>query len=163
MLSMAKMKLKGLEEYENRLLELKNLSREMIGECIYEGAGVVADAVRTGIESIPIDNRYVTGNATLYGITEEQKQGLRDGFGISPLEDDGGYIHVKLGFTGYNSNKTPKYPSGQPNSVIARSVNSGTSFRQRIPFVDNAVAKSRAAAEKKMQEKLDDSIKNVMN
>ena len=160
---MAKLKLQGLEEYENKLLKLQNLSREMIGEAIYEGAGIVADAVKASIETIPIDDRYVTGSATLYGITEAQKQGLRDGFGIARLHDDNGYLNVKLGFNGYNSQRSKSYPGGQPNSLIARSVNAGSSFRQRIPFVDNAVNQTRSAAEQKMKEKLDTSIGEVMN
>lgn len=160
---MAKLKLQGLEEYEAKLLQLKNLSREMIGEAIYDGAGVVADEVRKQIQGLPVDDRYVTGAATLYGITEEQKAGLLDGFGIAKLQDDSGYLHVKLGFNGYNSVRTKNYPNGQPNSVIARSVNSGTSFRQRIPFVDNAVNAARSAAEQKMKDKLDKAIGEVMN
>lgn len=159
MLFMAKLKMKGLEEYEKKLLELKKLSKEMIGEAIYEGAAVVADAVKESIETIPIDDRH---SGTLYGISEEQKQGLRDGFGIAPLQDDGGYLNVKLGFNGYNSVKTKSFPNGQPNSMIARSVNTGTSFRQRYPFVNNAVSQARAAAEKKMTDKLDDAIRDVM-
>lgn len=160
---MGKMKFTGLEEYEGKLLQLKNLSREMIGEAIFDGAGIVADEVKKNIQSIPIDDRYATGATRLYGISEEQKQGLIDGFGIAPLQDDGGYLNVKLGFSGYNSVQTRNYPGGQPNSVIARSVNSGTSFRQRIPFVDNAVNSARSKAEQKMKEKLDEAIGDVMD
>lgn len=160
---MAKLKFQGLEEYEEKLLKLKNLSKEMIGEAVFDGAAVVADAVKQSIQSIPVDERYASGNATLYGITSEQKQGLLDGFGIARLQNNNGYMHVKLGFDGYNSVKTKKYPNGQPNSVIARSVNSGTSFRQRIPFVDNAVNSAKSKAEQAMQEKLDESIKDIMS
>ena len=159
----AKLKFKGLEEYEAKLLKLRNVSKEMIGEAIYEGAGIVADAVKSNIESIPIDDRYVTGGAVLHGITEEQKAGLRDGFGIARMQDDNGYLNVKLGFNGYNSVKTKNYPSGQPNSLIARSVNAGSSFRSRIPFVDNAVNQSKNAAEQKMKEKFDSAIGKIMN
>lgn len=159
---MAKLKFKGLEEYEGKLLQLKNLSREMIGEAVFEGAGVVADAVKDAIGSIPVDNRYASGSTMLYGISEEQKQGLIDGFGIAPMQNDNGYLHVKLGFDGYNSVRTKAYPNGQPNSLIARSVNSGTSFRQRIPFVDNAVSRAKAAAEEKMIENIETEIKDVM-
>lgn len=160
---MAKMKIKGLREYENRLLKLENLIREILGEAIYEGAGLVADAVKSSIESIPIDERYVTGGATLYGITPEQKAGLRDGFGIARMRDDNGFLNVKLGFDGYNSQVTKKYPGGQPNSLIARSVNAGTSFRQRIPFIDNAVNQTKGAAEQKMTETAEKAIGKAMN
>ena len=157
------MKIKGLREYENKLLKLENLTREILGEAIYEGAGLVADAVKSSIESIPIDERYVTGGATLYGITPEQKAGLRDGFGIARMRDDNGFLNVKLGFDGYNSQVTTKYPGGQPNSLIARSVNAGTSFRQRIPFIDNAVNQTKGAAEQKMTETAEKAIGKAMN
>lgn len=158
-----KVKMRELEKYEANLLSLYTLSRTMIGEAIFDGAGVVADAVKASIETIPVDNRYATGNATLYGITEEQKQGLREGFGIAPMRNDNGYMHVKLGFDGYNSVRTKKYPNGQPNSLIARSVNTGTSFRQRFPFIDNAANQSRSAAEQKMIQKFEDSVNKVMS
>lgn len=158
-----KVKMRELEKYEANLLSLYTLSRTMIGEAIFDGAGVVADAVKASIETIPVDNRYATGNATLYGISEEQKQGLREGFGIAPMRNDNGYMHVKLGFDGYNSVRTKKYPNGQPNSLIARSVNTGTSFRQRFPFIDNAANQSRSAAEQKMIQKFEDSVNKVMS
>ena len=127
---MAKIEFKGMEEYENRLLELRNLTKEMLGEAIHDGAGIVADAIKSGIQSIPVDKTYATGGTKLYG---------------------------------NNSVQTKRYPGGQPNSVIARSVNSGSSFRQRIPFIDNAVNSSKSAAEQKMKEKIDKAIGEVMN
>lgn len=158
---MAKLKMKGLEEYEKQLLRLQSCSRQCVGEAIYEGAKIVADAVKANIETIPIDRRRVS-KQMLTGITETQKQGLRDGFGIAKIQNEGGYVHVKIGFDGYNGATTKTYPNGQPNSVIARSVNSGTSFRQRIPFVDDAVNKSKAACESKMAETFDKVLKENM-
>ena len=130
---MAKLKFDGLDEYEKQLLKLQEVSKECVGQAIYKGAGIVADAVKRNIESLPIDTRRVKNGQMLQGITETQKQGLRDGFGISKMRSENGYVHVKIGFDGYNGSVTKKYPNGQPNSVIARSVNSGSSFRQRIP------------------------------
>ena len=159
---MAKLQFKGLEEYEAQLLKLRGLTEQMIGEAIYEGAAIVADEVKKGIESIPIDDRYATGGTMLHGITQEQKQGLIDGFGIASMQNENGYLHVKLGFNGYNSMKTKNFPNGQPNSMIARSVNSGSSFRQRIPFVDNAVNSAKSRAEEKMKQKLDEAIEKAI-
>lgn len=160
---MAKLKFQGLDEYEEKLLQLRSLTTEMIGEAVFDGAAVVADEVKKGINSIPIDDRYASGNASLYGITQAQKDGLIDGFGIAPMQNENGYLHVKIGFNGYNSVRTKSYPNGQPNSVIARSVNSGTSFRQRYPFVDNAVSASKSRAEQAMKKKLDESLKDTMS
>ena len=160
---MAKLKFEGLKEYEAKLLQLRNVTKEMLGEAIYEGAAIVADAVKANIETIPIDERYAAKGEKLYGISSEQKAGLIDGFGIARLKDDNGYLNVKLGFAGNNSVKTKRYPNGQPNSTIARSVNSGSSFRQRIPFVDNAVKSTKSACEQKMKQKIDEAIGDVMS
>lgn len=159
---MAKLKWVGLEEYEMQLSKLQEVSRECIGEAIYEGAGIVADAVRANIEAIPVDNRRVKQGEMLHGISQPQKDGLLEGFGIAPLQDDEGFIHVKLGFDGYNNVKTKNYPNGQPNAVIARSVNAGTSFRVKIPFVDNAVNAKRADAEQAIKERFDKALEKAL-
>ena len=159
---MAKLKWEGLEEYENQLLKLKNISRACIGEAIHEGAGIVADAVKQATESLPIDNRMAKNGEQLNGVTVLQKQGLIESFGIAKLQDDGGYLNVKLGFDGYNSVSTQSYPSGQPNAMIARSVNSGTSFRRRIPFVDDTVNAKKAACEAAMKKKFDEALSRAL-
>lgn len=159
---MAKLKMQGLEEYENQLLKLENVSRECIGRAIHAGAREIADQVRQNIQLLPIDERKVKNGQMLHGITAAQKRGLLDGFGIARLQNDNGYMNVKLGFAGYNNVVTKSFPNGQPNSMIARSVNSGTSFRQKIPFVDSAVSAKRDAAEKAMKDTFDDEIKKVV-
>lgn len=159
---MAKLKMQGLEEYENQLLKLRDISREAIGQAIYEGAGIIADQVKANIEALPIDERGYTKEGTLHGVTSAQKQGLSAGFGIAKLQDDGGFVHVKLGFNGYNNVKTKAHPSGQPNSMIARAVNSGSSFRDRIPFVDSAVSAKKGAAEDAMKNKFDSVLSKAL-
>ena len=159
---MAKLKMQGLERYEQQLLKLKDISREAIGQAIYDGAGIVADQVMANIQSLPVDERGYTKEGTLHGVTSLQKAGLAEGFGIAKLQDEGGYAHVKLGFNGYNGVKSKTYPNGQPNSMIARSVNSGSSFRDRIPFVDNAVNAKKSAAEQAMIKKFDSVISKAL-
>ena len=161
---MASFIFKGLEEYELKLAKLERSTEKIIGKAVYAGAGVVADAVRKNISSLPIvppKNSFGTATAPISGVTAAQKTGLVDGFGISRMQFDNGYYHVKLGFDGYNRTKTKKYPSGQPNILIARSVENGTSFRSKQPFVSPAVRSSRKAAEQKMKEVLDQEINRL--
>lgn len=154
---MAKWKFEGLDEYLSQLEKLSNTSDEAIGHAIYEGAGVVAKSCASAIQSLPVNNQYGSD-----GITSVQKAGLIEGFGISHEQTDGLYRNVKLGFDGYNKQKTKKYPNGQPNSMIARSVNSGTSFRKKNPFMDRATRSAKSACEEKMKEVIEDEIKKVM-
>ena len=158
---MAKLKFGGLNDYVLELEKLSNRSRECIGEAIYEGAAVIADAVRKEIQALPVDNRIVRKGEMLNGVSQLQKDGLLDGFGIAPIRDDGDYRHVKLGFTGYNKLRSNNFPSGQPNALIARSVNTGTSFRKRIPFVDNTVRQKKKECEDKMRETFDKELRKV--
>lgn len=74
------------------------------------------------------------------------------------MQDENGYLNVKLGFDKYNRTHTKKYPDGQPNQLVARGVESGTTWLQKTPFVDPAVRQSRGDAEKKMAEVLDKEI-----
>lgn len=163
---MAKFTFKGLEEYEMMLSRISSVRtvEKICGEVVFAGADIVADAVRTAINEIPVVNpgAHGTSSKKLQGITSAQKKGLQDSFGITPAANDDGYINVKLGFDGYNSVKTEKYPNGQPNSMIARSLNSGTSFRQKTRFIDKSARSAKAPAEKKMADTFDKKLTELL-
>lgn len=152
---------KGLDSYISYLQKIDAVTDEAIGEAVYEMAKVVADSVRSGIQALPtVSNQaniatYKKGYSRL---SDEEKQGLLDGFGVSPMQDDGGYINVKLGFDGYNGVKTKKYPKGQPNALIARVTESGSSYREKTPFIRPAVNASKKQAEQAGQMKIDEKI-----
>lgn len=162
---MAKFQFKGLEEYERMLSKLGNFEtvRAICGATIYSGAEVMADAIKDSIEALPVIDHRTKGSesAKLNGVTSEQKKGLIEGFGISPMQHTDGYYNVKLGFDGYNDVKTKEYPDGQPNSMIARSVNSGTSFREKTQFIDKAVRKAKKKTEQAMVETMDKELEKV--
>lgn len=159
---MAKITFPGLRDYELMLSKIEDLTDDMISRAVYEGAGIVADAVKANIEALPIVTGYGTSENPLPGgVTTAQKAGLREGFGISKLQDDSGYLNVKLGFDGYNRTKTEKYPGGQPNQLVARGVESGTSWKQKKSFIRPAVNKTRKQAEQKMKDVLDEEISKI--
>lgn len=162
---MATLKMQGLEEYERMLSNLSSFETisAVCGVTIYTGAEIIADAIKSGIESLPIVDHRKLGSEgdKLRGITSLQKKGLIESFGISPMAHKDGYYNVKLGFDGYNDVKTNDFPGGQPNSMIARSVNSGTSFREKIPFVDRAVKGSKKKAEEAMVKKAESEFKKL--
>lgn len=155
---------KGLQEYELRLSRLEADTQKIAGTAIYEGAKIIANAVKANIRQIPVVDFRARGTAEnkLDGITELQKEGLEEGFGISPIQNRDGYYNVKIGFDGYNKVKTKAHPGGQPNQLIARSIEGGTSFRQPHPFVAPAVRKNKKAAGEKMKEVIDKEIKKIM-
>lgn len=157
---------KELQKYASRIAALGEKEAEICGETIYEMAGIVADKIKNNIEGLHAISdaeglkRYKQGKKAQ--LTYSEKKGLINGFGISPLQDENGYRNVKLGFDGYNDVKTKKYPKGQPNVLIARSVESGTSVRDKQPFVRPAIRASKAACLKKGQETFDKKVKLIM-
>lgn len=159
---MAKITFPGLAEYELMLSRLEGSTDEMIGRAVYAGAGIVADAIKANIKALPIVRGYGTADKPLPGgVTAPQKAGLVAGMGISKLQDDNGYLNVKIGFDGYNSTQTEKYPQGQPNQLVARGVESGTSWKKKKPFIRPAVNASRDQAEAEMARILDEEIKKL--
>lgn len=163
---MSKFTFSGMEEYERLLSKLYTDTTPMCRNAVYEGAKVVADAVRSSIESLqakPDLSAIIAYRAQTSGyLVQTQKQGLLDGFGVSPMQNENGYINVKLGFDGYNDIQTHTYPNGQPNALIARSVDGGTSFMKKQPFIRKAVKRSQNKAVEVMQQSIDHDISNTM-
>ena len=160
---MAKITFPGLSDYELMISKLSKGVDDIAGKAIYAGAGIVADAIKENIKALPIVRGYGTEKDPLPGgVTAPQKAGLIDGMGISPMQDDGGYLNVKIGFDGYNATKTDKYPQGQPNQLVARGVESGTSWKKKSPFIRPAINASKQRAEDEMARILDQEIEKVM-
>ena len=160
----------GLDNYIDELNKLAINTSEVLGKSIYVGADIVADEVRKNIEKIPVSNspRRGTQSDPIDTITSAQKTGLLQGFGISGMATRDGITNVKLGFEGYNSQvattsvKAKWTDKRQANIMIARSVEGGTSFRKKHPFVAPAVRATRKKAEAAMAEQLDKEIKAAM-
>ena len=158
---MATLKTIGFDEYVDGLENIYEQSEKTVGKMIYEGAGTVADAVRASIASIPSREIYETSGGSRHqrGITDVERKGLSDTLGISRVRNDNGFINVRIGFDGYNDHVTANYPKGHPNSMVARSIESGTSWLDKTPFIAPAVAASRNKAEQVMEEIFDNSNK----
>lgn len=160
----------GLDKYIEELNKLAINTSQVLGKSIYVGAGIVADEVRLNIEELPVSNssRRGTQSDPIDTITSAQKTGLLQGFGISGMATRDGITNVKLGFEGYNSQvattsvKAKWTDKRQANIMIARSVEGGTSFRRKHPFVAPAVRATRKKAEAAMAEQLDKEIEAAM-
>lgn len=151
----------GMEDYVTYVERLAENGEEILGEAVYEMAKVVADRVRANIEALPAVTNAANVATYKHGysrLSEPEKRGLLDGFGVSAMQNDNGYINVKLGFDGYNSVKTKKYPKGQPNALIARVTESGSSYREKTPFIRPAVRATKKTAEQAAQAKIDERI-----
>ena len=148
----------GVDKYVAELVKLEDYTPSMIGRTVYKGAEVVADDVQEAIRQIPIDDRRYVWSGSRRGITTEQRDGLIEGFGIASMRKDNGFINVKLGFAGYNDVQTKAFPNGEPNLLIARMVESGTSYMPKIGAISKAIQASKAKCESTMKQTFENEI-----
>lgn len=160
---MATFVFEGINEYATRLKKLDDKAEGMIKRAVYDGAAVVLQAAISEISALPvIENRYNVTKLPMRGVTETQKRGLLAGVGLAKMINANGFINTKLGFDGYNGARSPKYPNGQPNALIANAVNAGTTVRVKIPFINRAVKAAKAEAEAAMAARFDADTTNMM-
>ena len=156
---MAYVKVKGLDEYAEKVQRLSK-------RAVYKGGGVVADAVKKGLGDIPIQEGpnglppYARRGEKLTGVSSRQKKDLIKSMGLAPIQEkELGYINTKLGFDGYGSVPTKSHPNGIPNTLLMRSIESGTSFRKKNAVVRRSVNQAKASAVKAMADTIDDELR----
>lgn len=173
---------KALEGYIHSLESMAQKTDDMVEEAIKPGAGLIADEVRAALMALPRLDRqprsyspkkgkketgktipkHKTGKLPA-GITDLEREGLAKGLGLAPIRKDGSFVNTKLGVDGYNNHKTAQYPQGHPNAMVARSLESGTSYRQKTPFIDNTCRRVKSKAEELMAEKFTEEVRKAMN
>ena len=163
---MATIRFSKLRDYELMLGKIGDASKDICGAAIYEGAKIIADEVKANLESLKTvsdaDAIQAAKKEEATYLTVRAKKGLIKSFGVTPMSQDrDGIYNVKLGFDGYNDVKTKKWPKGQPNQLIARACESGSSAMIKQPFFRQAVQKTKKKAESRMAEVLDEKIKKT--
>lgn len=162
---MAKMALKGGDEYALMLSKLAQGADGIAKRAIYRGAMVASEAIKDQIQRIPVDkNRKLKKGEKLNSVTKTQKQALLKGYGLTPMKrDERGDWNTKAGFEGYaEGTESKNYPRGLPIPMLARSVEAGTTVRKKYPFMRKAVTAARQKVIGTMDESINQDCKNVM-
>lgn len=163
---MARITFKGIDAYSKKLAKFSaDLETQVCGPAIYDGAAAVMQAILEELRAVPTDDRrFVLKGEMRSGPMPDQKEALIRSYGVAPMQvDEKGFLNVKIGVDDYNGITSKKWPRGQPNLMIARSINSGTSVMVAHPYVKTAVQKVRKAAEAAMEKRLDKEIKKIMD
>lgn len=142
---MAKIMFDGLEAYEKELSGILQHVPAMVNASLYDGAAVLANAVQAEIRG-------------LTELTPEARQGLHDGLGVAHFWRENGQTVTKIGFEGYNSKRTKRWPNGQPNAMIARSLIRGTSWQRANRFTNRAARKARQKCVEAMSKRFDEML-----
>lgn len=162
MMTLAKMEISGLDEMALMLSRLGDNSTEIGKKAVRSASDIVADRMRSNIEKLPEDTfRRLAKEEKFKGVPKIQKKDLLNSMGVTKADvTEDGIINAKVGFHGYGSFPTRKYPKGLPNQLLARAIESGSSVRQKAPFVRPTVNQTEKAAIDKMQEVITQEIEN---
>lgn len=147
-------------------LKLKNLGKELekvAKKAVFAGAEIIADQVKQNLVALPEEEfRRLKKDEQFKGVPIQQKNDLIKSFGIARMGyDKFGVLNAKLGFDGYGSFKSKKYPQGLPNDLLARSIESGSSVRVKTPFFRKAVAAKKAEAQRRMEEIINEEFNKI--
>lgn len=164
---MASFKCEGMEEFiETCIFTEKNIDK-IVGRSIYPGAELMGTAIKAATAGIPVNDRLFMFayhfRRAKKGITSRQKKALIESMGIAEIKKNKYGLNVKIGWDGYNDIVSPRWPKGQPNAMIARSLNSGTSFLQKYPFVDVTVRAYANPTVKAISDQFDKELDKIWN
>lgn len=152
-------------EFQVMLENLGTATDGLAKRAIFEGAKVVAEEVKSQIESIPEDKfRRLKEDERFEYATDAEKKGLLEGLGITKMEGDPikGW-NAKIGFDGYAEGtlKSKSYPKGRPNAMLARALETGTTVNAKYPFMRRAINRSREKAIQAMERQINEDIMSI--
>jgi hypothetical protein len=163
---MAKIEMHGMEAYLSELRKVGEATAPVCEAAVYAGAAVMADAIRQSTEGLDtVSDAEALSNyqaRTPGKISVSQKIGLVKSLGITPIRDKYGVFSAKVGFDGYNDVKTKRWPHGQPNQLIARSCESGSTAMTKQPFVRTVIKRTQGAALVEMERAADKKLKKIL-
>lgn len=152
----------------NYFVKLKKLQEcvsdaTVFEKAIYAGAGIVADKIRDNIEALPEEEfRKLDEGEIFHGVPKGQKKDILEGYGLAEIQrDNNGFHHTKVGFDGFGDYPTKEYPGGVPIPLLAAAVESGSSVRQKTPFIEPAVKATHKEAIEAMGKVIDEEIKKI--
>ena len=150
----------GLDKVMSKLAKLNKDAGKVAAEALYEGAGIIADAFASAANSIRTEP-FVYKKAERLPSPEE-KAAIIGKTGIAKFDANGSEVNTLIGVSG-----AAGYANigGKPKAVrlIARSINSGTSFMPKQPVFQKAKDTARGPAKAAIVKKAEDMLKEIIN
>ena len=190
-----RLEIEGMDELFSKLKKAEDKSLGIAAQGLYEGAGIVANAVSAAVQGIRTEPfKYAKGGQKRKPSPEEKAALVGAPHGVAKFRKKLGRVDTSVGFNGngyvdvnfkhMNSSARTNYKAvgfkgrdstasstlkyirshggsrkygidasigkgaqnQKPVGVIANSINSGTSFMEKQPFIRQAFSKSKSAA-----------------
>lgn len=135
----------GADELLRKMDKLPEKAAKIAAEALYEGAGVVADALSESVHSIATEEfKYAAGGRKRKPSPEEKAILESAKHGIAKFRNDGTVIQTSIGYQ--NAGYAKLGSKTKPIPLIANAINHGTSFMQKQPFIRKALSQNQAKA-----------------
>lgn len=149
------MNVDGIREIAEALDKLDKEAPAVAARALYEGAGIMAEAIRTSAQTIrTAEFKYARDGQTRLPSPEEKAIVEAAAPGIAKFHRNGTDVDTSVGYR--NAGYAELAGKTRPIPKIVNAINSGTSFMAKQPFVRkaaNAGGKKAAAAMQQSIEK----------
>lgn len=138
-------RVEGMEELERIMARAPEKAARVAAEGLYEGAGVMANAVGRAVQGIATEPFKYVKNGKKRKPSPEEKAILANARkGIAKFKNTGTSVDTSVGFQ--NSGYAELDGKQVPIPLIANAINSGTSFMEKQPFLRKAFSQTKGAA-----------------
>lgn len=164
---MRSMEITGLSELEEKLTLAGNAAQGIAKASLYEGAGVMADAISASLKSIKTEPfRWVPEGGELRLPSPEEAAAVQSAqFGVAKHQGSGAEVNTVVGLTGSGYVEV-QGKSGSRRVAAAellRAIQSGTSFMKPQPIVRKAINGAKARATAKIAAEGEARLKKIFN
>lgn len=138
------MKVDGMTEISEMLTKLEEKAPAIAAQALYDGAGIMAEEITKGAESIRTAPFKYAKEERRLPSPEEKEIVLQATAGIAKFDKEGTEINTSVGYR--NAGYADLKGKTKPIPLIANSINHGTSFMQKQPFLRKAFSQQQGAA-----------------
>lgn len=132
------MEIDGMAEVSELLTKLEEDAPKIAAKALYEGAGIMADEIKKGAESIRTAPFKYAREGTRFPSPEEKEIVMKAGVGIAKFNKEGAEVDTSVGYR--NAGYADLNGKQKPIPMIVNAINSGTSFMTKQPFVRKAAS-----------------------
>lgn len=140
------------------LSKLGEQAEDVASGALFDGAGIVADAFSRAVDSIRTEP--FTHKKAHRLPSPEEKAALMGKTGIAKFQKNGSEVNTLVGFT-RDAGYAQLGKQQKAVLVIARSINSGTSFMAKQPVLRKAASLAKGAAKTAMIAKAEKMIEEI--
>jgi len=154
------LKVEGMDEITAMLKKAENGAQGIAARALYVGAGIVADEISKGARGVNT-SRFRYANGWQRDPSPEEKAAVVSaGVGISKFTKTGNEVDTSVGYS--QSGYAEINGKRKAVAVIANSINSGTSFMKKQPFIRKAASQTKAKASSAIEKEITALVEDMM-